>query len=95
MSGVKSDIEIARAAKMQPIKDVLGKLNVPDKPEAFMPMGRYIAKVNLDYIEILEFCYSKILSEVTREKTNEAQKRKEKRSKNFAESNNQTKGEIE
>ena len=47
MSGVKSDIEIARKAKMQPIKDVLSKLNVPDQPEAFMPVGRYIAKINL------------------------------------------------
>ena len=30
MSGVKSDIEIARAAKMHPIKNVLAKLIVPD-----------------------------------------------------------------
>ena len=50
MSGVKSDIEIARAAKMHPIKNVLAKLNVPDEPEAFMPMGRHIAKINLEYI---------------------------------------------
>ena len=32
MSNVKSDIEIARAAKMKPIKDILAKLNVPDEP---------------------------------------------------------------
>ena len=51
MSSVKSDIEIARAAKMQPIKNVLAKLNVPDEPAAFMPMGRYIAKINLEYIK--------------------------------------------
>ena len=44
MSGVKSDIEIARAAKMQPIKNVLAKLNVPDEPEAFMPMGVILLK---------------------------------------------------
>ena len=50
MSSVKSDIEIARAAKMQPIKNVLAKLNVPDEPTAFMPIGRYIAKVNLEYL---------------------------------------------
>ena len=43
MSSIKSDIEIARAAKMQPIKNVLAKLNVPDEPKAFMPLGRYIA----------------------------------------------------
>ena len=54
MSGVKSDIEIARAAKMQPIKNVLAKLNVPDEPEAYMPIGRYIAKVNLEYINKLK-----------------------------------------
>jgi len=54
MSDVKSDIEIARAAKMVPIKNVLSKLNVPDEPEAFMPMGRYIAKVNLEYINKLK-----------------------------------------
>ena len=35
MSDIKSDIEIARAAKMQPIKNVLAKLNVPDEPDAY------------------------------------------------------------
>jgi formate--tetrahydrofolate ligase len=54
MSGVKSDIEIARAAKMQPIKNVLAKLNVPDDPEAFSPMGRHIAKISLEYINKLK-----------------------------------------
>ena len=54
MSGVKSDIEIARAAKMQPIKNVLAKLNVPDDPEAFSPMGRHIAKISLEYIHKLK-----------------------------------------
>ena len=53
MSDVKSDIEIARAAKMQPIKNVLAKLNVPDEPDAYSPMGRHIAKVNLEYINKL------------------------------------------
>ena len=33
MSGIKSDIEIARVAKMKPIKDVLAKLGVPDEPD--------------------------------------------------------------
>ena len=51
MSGVKSDIEIARAAKMKPIRDVLAKINIPDEPAAFSPMGRHIAKLNLKYIE--------------------------------------------
>ena len=54
MSAVKSDIEIARAAKMEPIKNVLSKLSVPDEPEAFMPLGRYIAKINLEYINKLK-----------------------------------------
>ena len=54
MTDVKSDIEIARAAKMQPIKNVLAKLNVPDKPEVFSPMGRHIAKISLDYINKLK-----------------------------------------
>ena len=54
MSKIKSDIEIARASKMNPIKDVLAKLNVPDEHEAFMPMGRYIAKINLEYINKLK-----------------------------------------
>ena len=54
MSSVKSDIEIARAAKMQPIKNVLAKLNVPDGSESFMPIGRYIAKINLEYINELK-----------------------------------------
>ena len=54
MSGIKSDIEIARAAKMQPIKNVLAKLNVPDEAEAFSPMGRHIAKISLDYIKKLK-----------------------------------------
>ena len=54
MSGIKSDIEIARAAKMQPIKNVLAKLNVPDEPEAFSPMGRHIAKISLKYLNSLK-----------------------------------------
>ena len=50
----KSDIEIARAAKMKPIKEILDRLNVPDDPEAFSPMGRHIAKINLEYLEKLK-----------------------------------------
>ena len=51
MSKVKSDIEIARAAKIKPIGDVLGKFNVPDDPFSFSPMGRHIAKLNFEYIK--------------------------------------------
>ena len=47
MSEVKSDIQIAREAQMQPIKDILAKVNVPDESSAFSPMGRHIAKINL------------------------------------------------
>ena len=54
MSGVKSDIEIARAAKMMPIGKVLGKINVPDDPVSFSPMGRHIAKLNFEYIDKLK-----------------------------------------
>jgi len=48
-----SDIEIARKAKMKPISEILKGLDVPDTPEAFSPMGRHIAKINLEYIESL------------------------------------------
>ena len=51
----KSDIEIARAAKMKPIKEILDRLNVPDEPEAFSPMGRHIAKINLEYLDKLKY----------------------------------------
>ena len=50
----KSDIEIARAAKMKPIKEILDRLNVPDEPEAFSPMGRHSAKINLEYLDKLK-----------------------------------------
>ncbi len=48
-----SDIEIARKARMKPISEILKGLDVPDTPEAFSPMGRHIAKINLEYIESL------------------------------------------
>ena len=54
MSGVKSDIEIARAAEMLPISKVLAKINVPDNPVSFSPMGRHIAKLNFEYIDKLK-----------------------------------------
>ena len=53
MSKIKSDIEIARTSKMKPIGDVLGKFNIPDDPFSFSPMGRHIAKINLEYIDSL------------------------------------------
>ena len=54
MSEIKSDIQIAREAKMQPIKDILAKINVPDENSAFSPMGRHIAKINLEYLDSLK-----------------------------------------
>ena len=50
MAKIKSDIQIAREAKMQPIKDILSKVGVPDENFAFSPMGRHIAKINLEYL---------------------------------------------
>ena len=54
MSKVKTDIQIAREAKMQPINDILAKINVPDESSAFSPMGRHIAKINLEYLNTLK-----------------------------------------
>ncbi len=54
MEKIKSDIEIARAANIKPITEIVKKLNIPDDPFAFSPMGRHIAKLNLEYIETLK-----------------------------------------
>ena len=54
MGDIKSDIQIAREAKMQPINDILAKINVPDENHAFSPMGRHIAKINLGYLNGLK-----------------------------------------
>ena len=54
MSDIKSDIQIAREAKMMPIQEILAKVNVPDENHAFSPMGRHIAKINLEYLNNLK-----------------------------------------
>ena len=54
MSDVKSDIQIAREAKMQPINDILAKIKVPDESKVFSPIGRYIAKIKLEYLDSLK-----------------------------------------
>ena len=54
MNKTKSDIEIAREANIKPIAEVLKKLNISDDPFAFSPMGRHIAKLNLDFISTLK-----------------------------------------
>ena len=38
---------------MKPIGDVLEKFNIPDNSSSFSPIGRYIAKLNFDYIDKL------------------------------------------
>ncbi len=49
---VKSDIEIARAATMQPIAEVAAKVGIP--AEALVPYGTTKAKVTFDYINALK-----------------------------------------
>jgi formate--tetrahydrofolate ligase len=49
---VKSDIEIAREAKMKPIMEVGKKLGIPEKD--LIPYGHTKAKVSLDYIDSLK-----------------------------------------
>ena len=53
MSKIKSDIEIARNAKLKPITRILKKITVPDKSSVFSPMGRHIAKINFEYLKKL------------------------------------------
>ena len=50
----KSDIQIAREAKMKPIQEILDSINVPDKAEVYSPISRYIAKIKLEYLEKLK-----------------------------------------
>ena len=54
MKKLKSDIEIARSCKLEPITKILKKINVPDNPRAFSPMGRHIAKINFDFLNKLK-----------------------------------------
>ena len=61
MAKLKSDIEIARAAKIKPIAKVLKESNIPDESFAFSPMGRHIAKLNLEYIDSLKEKKSKLI----------------------------------
>ncbi len=48
----KSDIEIARGARMRPIVEVAERLGIPD--EALVPFGHHKAKVSFDFIEGLK-----------------------------------------
>ncbi len=49
MAEVKSDIEIARAAKLRPIAEIGAKVDIPES--ALHPYGKHIAKVDLDFVE--------------------------------------------
>ena len=40
----KTDIEIAREAKMKPIQEILDGINVPDKAEVYSPNGKIYRK---------------------------------------------------
>ena len=51
-STVKSDIEIARAAKMLPIAQIAAKLGIPE--DVLEPYGRVKAKLSLDFTQTLE-----------------------------------------
>ena len=54
MKKFKSDIEIARGCKLKPISKILKKINVPDNPNTFSPMGRHIAKINFNFLDKLK-----------------------------------------
>ena len=47
-----SDIEIARAAEIRPIREIADKLGIPN--ESLMPYGHTKAKVSLDYIDSIQ-----------------------------------------
>ncbi|MBL8575050.1 MAG: formate--tetrahydrofolate ligase [Hyphomicrobiaceae bacterium] len=46
---MKTDIEIAREAKMRPIGEIADKLGIPS--ESLSPYGRYIGKIDNDFVE--------------------------------------------
>ena len=49
---VGSDIEVARQAKMKPIREVAGKLNIAE--EHLIPYGHTKAKVSMDFVKSLK-----------------------------------------
>ena len=51
--GVPQEVINESKAKMRAIKDVLSKVSIPDDSVAFDPVGRYVAKINLEYINKL------------------------------------------
>ena len=61
MDKIKSDIEIARSAKIKPIKEILESIGVRDEKNAFSPIGHHIAKLDLEYIDQLIWLVQQIL----------------------------------
>ena len=49
---MKSDIEVAREAKMKPIGEVAAKIGIPD--DALMPYGKTKAKISFEFINSLK-----------------------------------------
>ena len=49
---MKSDIEIAQAAKLEKISDIAAKLDIPEK--SLEPFGHYKAKISLDYLNSID-----------------------------------------
>ena len=49
---MKTDIEIAQAAKLEKISSIAAKLNIPE--DSLEPFGHYKAKISLEYLNSLE-----------------------------------------
>ena len=49
---MKSDIEIAQAAKLEKISSIANKLEIPE--DSLEPYGHYKAKISMDFIKSLE-----------------------------------------
>ena len=49
---MKSDIDIAQAAKLEKITSIAKKLDIPEK--SLEPYGHYKAKISLDFIKSLK-----------------------------------------
>ncbi len=52
MAEVKSDIQIARAAKKKPIQEVGGRIGIPN--EHLLPYGHDKAKVSAEFIKSVQ-----------------------------------------
>ena len=49
---MKSDIEIAQAAKLEKITNIAAKLDIPE--DSLEPFGHYKAKISLEYLNSIE-----------------------------------------